>query len=119
MFQNGSDLIVLGLLLVSLIFSSIFFGIIVSNKEYLRGKPALSKMWPVLLSSVCRLTASILIQIQGDEIAAHIIFLFVQEFAILGVCYAMYFGDDDSEFCCLFFKPFIFKAPVLVYAPNH
>lgn len=100
------------------IFSGVFYGTILSQEDYLKGKPAITKMWPLWLSSLSILVFYVFVA------------MFIRNFAIipgavimviaqLGVYYAMYFMDDDSGSCCLCFKPYIFRKPVMMMDLNY
>lgn len=107
-----------GLFAIASVFSCIFYGTIIKNESYLKGKPKFYKMWPLIVASLCRMISYTIFSLYFDAIIVIFVSL-IGEVIGLALSFLMYFSDDKSGSCCLFFKPFTFRAPVLIFAPNY
>lgn len=103
---------------LSMLFGALFYYFIVSKPDYLKGKPGIGKMWPLILSSLVRLISWSIDNIIS-KLYYKIAMFAVIELLVLGVHYVLYFGDDEGGSCCLCFKPFIHKRPVVMYVPTN
>lgn len=80
---------------------SYFYGILIFDKKYCSGHPKIKKIWPAALGSILAIFAVALLPPPFYGMLA--IFLLLSSFVL--VIWIMYFGNDESNSCLLYFKP--------------
>lgn len=94
-----------------------------SKPEYLKGKPGFMKLAPLLAFSFFDALSSIFTKIdlrpfrelgiEPPSFESTLINAIIGALIIVAISYAMYGSDDESGSCCLCFKPWIHKRPVM------
>lgn len=99
----------------------IFFYIILHDPEYLRGRPDLFKILPVVGSSACRIVNYLLRYCRNWKQVGWLIGSVAGYEVLILVCiYFMYFGDDASQSWFLCFKPWTrYKNDVIISDEMH
>lgn len=83
---------------VAFFFKGIFFVLIFLYRDYLKGKPSIIKMLPMILSSIFRFVyATIEFYASGYQNYGAIVNSVLFESAVLGLTYYMYFGDEETS----------------------
>lgn len=121
-------------------FYSYFFARMIFDKQYCSGKPAFIKIWPMVAAMVMAILGLSVLAIFGEPIPIIITTNIkgtytesTQYFDPIYIClavafiiaplacltsWAMYFGDDEGESCCLCFKPWrLIADPILMFNP--
>lgn len=106
----GFEPLTIGIYTFSNTFDVLFFLIILIKKDYLKGNPDRSKMWPLMVALFFRFIAFIISVIKyGDTILLMFPIILYESFYLFAL-FLIYFSDDNSESCCKILKPYAIKA---------